>query len=79
MSILKSGTLKGDTYEVFGRDHKEKPLQHLGSIVAENHKLAVAHARFTYSERPWVELNVAPTASFSDCLRAGVTGKVGMA
>ena len=66
-------------FEVFGRDQVERPLSHIGSIVAPNQELAVARARFLYSERQWVELCVAPAAAFRGCLGPGTDGTVGMA
>ena len=68
-----------EQFEVFGRDNTERPLSHIGSIQAPNHKLAVARARFLYSERQWVELCVAPSASFIGCLAADQQGIIGMA
>ena len=65
-------------FEVFGRDQVERPLSHIGSIVAPNQELAVARARFLYSEREWVELCVAPADAFVGCLAADQVG-VGMA
>ena len=66
-------------FEVFGRDQVERPLSHIGSIVAPNQELAVARARILYSERRWVELCVAPAESFMDCLQPGRNGVVGLA
>ena len=64
---------------MFGRDQVERPLSHIGSIVAPNQELAVARARILYSERRWVELCVAPAASFMSCLQQGRDGTVGLA
>ena len=66
-------------FEVFGRDRMERPLSHIGSINAPNQELAVARARFMYSERRWVELKVAPATAFLDCLDPGQQGGIGMA
>ena len=66
-------------FEVFGRDQVEGPLSHIGSIVAPNRELAVARARTLYSERPWVELCVAPASAFTGCLKPDQVGVVGMA
>lgn len=66
-------------FEVFGRDQVERPLSHVGSIVAPNQELAVARARMLYSERQWVELCVAPASSFMGCLAPDQHGIVGMA
>ena len=79
MSQTKNARAGNETFEVFGRDHLERPLQHLGTVRAENKSLAIAHARFVYSEREWVELCLSPTSSFSGCMRAGEDGQVGMA
>ena len=79
MSDTKRAHMGGETFEVFARDNAERPLQHIGTVQAENKQLAVARARFVYSERPWAELCLAPTASFSGCLKPGDDGKVGMA
>lgn len=67
------------TFEVFGRDQLERPLSHIGSIQAPNQDLAVARARFMYSERQWVELCVAPSESFVACLSPVRRGSIGMA
>lgn len=69
----------GEMYEVFGRQNERTPLTHLGSVRAPNSELAVAKARFVYSERPWVELCVAPSDAFQGCLKADQRGIVGMA
>lgn len=66
-------------FEVFGRDQIERPLSHIGSIVAPNQELAVARARILYSERVWVELCVAPASSFMGCLKPDQHGVVGVA
>jgi 1,2-phenylacetyl-CoA epoxidase PaaB subunit len=79
MSGTKKAEAGNESFEVFGRDNPERPLQHIGSVQAQNKQLAVARARFVYSERPWAELCLAPTASFSGCLKPGDDGKVGMA
>ena len=67
------------TFEVFGRDQLERPLSHIGSIQAPNQDLAVARARFMYSERQWVELCVAPSESFVACLSPVRRGSIGIA
>ena len=72
-------TRKGANYEVFARDNPERPLQHIGTVQAENEQLAIAHARFVYSERPWAELTIAPSDGFLDCLRSGKRGVIGIA
>jgi 1,2-phenylacetyl-CoA epoxidase PaaB subunit len=66
-------------FEVFGRDNTERPLSHIGSIQAPNQKLAVARAKFLYSERQWVELCVASSDAFVGCLAADQQGIIGMA
>ena len=76
---LGRSTTQDRVFEVFGRDQVERPLSHIGSIVAANQELAVARARILYSERQWVELRVAPAESFMDCLKQGRTGAVGLA
>ncbi|MFK7888497.1 MAG: hypothetical protein AB8G16_16670 [Gammaproteobacteria bacterium] len=78
MSLGRS-TDQDQMFEVFGRDQVERPLSHIGSIVAPNQELAVARARILYSERPWVELCVAPANQFMGCLKPGQRGIVGMA
>ena len=78
MSLGRSTSLD-QQFEVFGRDQMERPLSHIGSIVAPNQELAVARARILYSERRWVELCVVPAASFMDCLGQGRDGRVGLA
>lgn len=79
MSEPSKTSQTNESYEVFGRDNVERPLQHLGTVQAPNKLLAVAHAKFVYSERPWVELCLSPTTTFSGCLKAGQDGQVGMA
>ena len=76
---LGRSTARDEMFEVFGRDQVERPLSHIGSIVAPNQELAVARARILYSERQWVELCVAPAASFLDCLKGGRDGGIGLA
>ena len=76
---LGRSTARDEMFEVFGRDQVERPLSHIGSIVAPNQELAVARARILYSERQWVELCVAPAASFMDCLKGGRDGGIGLA
>ena len=78
MSLGRSTSLD-QQFEVFGRDQVERPLSHVGSIVAPNQELAVARARILYSERQWVELCVAPAVSFMNCLQQGQDGMVGLA
>jgi 1,2-phenylacetyl-CoA epoxidase PaaB subunit len=80
MTVKKtSSSSTGENYEVFARDNPERPLQHIGTVQADNQQLAIAHARFVYSERIWAELLIAPTASFSNCLKPQLKGVVGMA
>ena len=78
MSLGRS-TDQDQMFEVFGRDQVERPVAHIGSIVAPNQEIAVARARMLYSERPWVELCVAPASSFKGCLKPDQDGIVGMA
>ena len=77
MSLGRSSA-KDRMFEVFGRERVERPLSHIGSIVAPNQELAVARARMLYSERQWVELCVAPADSFMGCLKPDQHG-IGMA
>lgn len=76
---LGRSTDQDQMFEVFGRDQVERPLSHIGSIVAPNQELAVARARMLYSERQWVELCVAPASTFIGCLKPDQRGIVGMA
>ena len=76
---LGRSTDQDQMFEVFGRDQVERPLAHIGSIVAPNQELAVARARILYSERPWVELCVAPANVFMGCLAADQNGSIGVA
>ena len=55
-------------YEVFAREKLDGPLSHIGCIRAANRELAAAHAGMTYSEKPRVEMCVAPTDSFLRCI-----------
>ena len=77
MSLGRSNR-KDKMFEVFGRDQPQRSLGHIGSIVAPNQELAVARARFLYSERQWVELCVAPADAFVGCLAPDQKG-IGMA
>ncbi len=77
--IMSDNSGANMTFEVFGRDQLERPLSHIGSIQAPNQDLAVARARFMYSERQWVELCVAPSESFVACLSPVRRGSIGMA
>ena len=77
--IMSDNSGTNMTFEVFGRDQLERPLSHIGSIQAPNQDLAVARARFMYSERQWVELCVAPSESFVACLSPVRRGSIGMA
>lgn len=78
MSLGRS-TDQDQMFEVFGRDQVERPLSHIGSIVAPNQELAVARARMLYSERQWVELCIAPAGAFVGCLKPEQRGIVGLA
>ena len=55
-------------YEVFAREKPDGPLMHIGCVRAPNRELAAAQAGMTYSEKPWVEMCVAPTDSFLRCI-----------
>ncbi len=63
-------------YEVFAREKLDGPLAHIGCVRAPNQELAAAQAGMTYSEKPWVEMCVAPTDSFLRCIgdEDGVVG-----
>ena len=55
-------------YEVFAREKPDGPLAHIGCVRAPNQELAAAQAGMTYSEKPWVEMCVAPTYAFLRCI-----------
>lgn len=55
-------------YEVFAREKPDGPLTHIGCVRAPNRELAAAQAGMTYSEKPWVEMCVAPTDAFVRCI-----------
>lgn len=55
-------------YEVFAREKPDGPLTHIGCVRAPNRQLAAAQAGMTYSEKPWVEMCVAPTDAFVRCI-----------
>lgn len=78
MTKKSADTKNMQDFEVFGREHIERPLQHLGSVEAENTELAIARARFVYSEREWIELCIAPTNEFYGCLKKDQKGVVGV-
>lgn len=52
------GTKFGEVYEVFARQRRVDPLQHIGTVVAPNEDLAAAYARSIYNEEPWIEMRV---------------------
>ena len=56
------------SYEVFAREKPDGPLAHIGCVRAPNRELAAAQAGMTYSEKPWVEMCVAPTSAFLRCI-----------
>jgi 1,2-phenylacetyl-CoA epoxidase PaaB subunit len=66
-------------YEVFAREKLDGPLSHVGCIRAPNEELAAAHAGLTFSEKPWVEMCVAPTDSFVRCIGGDEQHVVGYA
>jgi len=49
-------TSEYDYYEVFAREMMDGPLAHIGCLSAPNYETALAQARLTYSEKPWVEM-----------------------
>ena len=55
-------------YEVFAREKLDGQLAHVGCVRAPNAELAAAQATMTYSEKPWVEMCIAPRASFLRCI-----------
>ena len=55
-------------YEVFAREKLDGPLAHIGCVRAPNRELAAAQASMTYSEKPWVEMCVAPRDAFLRCI-----------
>jgi 1,2-phenylacetyl-CoA epoxidase PaaB subunit len=55
-------------YEVFAREKLDGALAHIGCVRAQNPELAAAQAAMTYSEKPWVEMCVAPTTAFLRCI-----------
>lgn len=59
--VLETPSIK---YEVFGRWEIDGALSHIGSLEAPNMELARARAAMIYSERPWIELCIAPATSF---------------
>jgi len=54
----------GEVYEVFARQRRKEPLQHVGTVVAPNDDLAATFARSIYNEEPWVEMRVAARRNF---------------
>jgi len=52
MAKTKKARAGDKTFEVFGRDHAERPLQHLGTVRAENKQLAIAHALPPFIRKP---------------------------
>ncbi len=68
-----------EMYEVFAREKLDGALAHLGCVYAPNRELAAAQAAMTYSEKPWVEMCVAPSAAFIRCIGAGSGNELGYA
>lgn len=50
-------------YEVFARKTHNEPLQHVGSVNADDDELAKAYAWTLYDEENWVEMCVVPRNS----------------
>jgi len=74
-----SDTSGFEMYEVFAREKLDGPLSHVGCVYAPNRELAAAQAGMTYSEKPWVEMCVAPSNAFIRCIGAGSENVLGYA
>lgn len=48
--------MRREVYEVFARQRRRDPLQHVGTVSAPNAELAAAYARSIYNEEPWIEM-----------------------
>ncbi|MGI9283868.1 MAG: hypothetical protein ACR2P1_00610 [Pseudomonadales bacterium] len=59
-----------DYYEVFAREKIDDALEHIGCLSAPNNEMAIAQARLVYSEKPWVELCIAPRNSIDRIISA---------
>jgi len=68
-----------EMYEVFARAKLDGPLSHVGCVYAPNRELAAAQAGMTYSEKPYVEMCVAPSSAFIRCIGAGADNVLGYA
>jgi len=64
-----------ETYEVFARQWRKEPLQHVGTVVAPNGDLAAAFARTIYNEEAWVEMQVAARKNFIPAIEIREEGK----
>jgi 1,2-phenylacetyl-CoA epoxidase PaaB subunit len=52
-------------YWVFARREAGAPLSHIGLVSAPSAALASIYARANYTERPWIDIRVAPCSAFS--------------
>lgn len=64
-------------FEVFAREEADGPLFHLGCVSAPNRASAVGQARMVYSEKPWLEMCIAPRDAVIPVI--GVNGMIGVA
>ncbi|MFK7732958.1 MAG: hypothetical protein AB8B48_15160 [Pseudomonadales bacterium] len=63
-------TMEYDYYEVFAREKMDDALIHIGCLSAPNNESAIAQARLVYSEKPWVEMCIAPRNSIDRIISA---------
>lgn len=50
-------------WEVFARRKFEEPLHHIGTVAADDSRLAEVYARSIFDEFSWVEMVLYPRAS----------------
>jgi 1,2-phenylacetyl-CoA epoxidase PaaB subunit len=50
-------------WEVFARRKFEEPLHHVGTVAADDPRLAEVYARTIFNEFTWVEMVLFPRAS----------------
>ncbi|GAC1444744.1 MAG: hypothetical protein NVSMB52_04380 [Chloroflexota bacterium] len=59
----------GTMWEVFARRKFDEPLAHVGTVAADDPKLALVYARTIFNEFAWVEMTMFPRSSCITALR----------
>lgn len=65
MTVPEAGVRFEDRqmWEVFARRKFEEPLHHVGTVAADDSRLAQVYARTIFNEFTWVEMVLYPRAS----------------